>query len=140
MFSISFILPIAISIIAVTIAFILWLKDIIRERKFRFIRAEDSKKIENLAKEREELKRELVSKLDMLLKSSNAERNTLLEIIKRKDETKEEERENLTNWLEYRMTRMKEEIENKIHDKLSRIFLTLEEINARLLKLEKRSD
>lgn len=138
MFSLSFILPVSISIIAISTAFILWIKSIIQERKFRFIRAEDAKKIEDLAKEREELKRELISKLDMLSKSSDVERNTLLEIIKRKDETKEEERENLTNWLEYRMTKMGEEIENKIHDRLNRILITLEDINARLLKLEKQ--
>lgn len=139
MFSISSI-PLGISIFAIIIAFVLWIRSIIQEKRFKFIRAEDAKKIESLAKEREELKRELIEKIDMLSKNSDVERNTLLEIIKRKDETRENEREDLTNWLEYRMTRIKDDIENKMQDRLNRIFLQLEDINTRLLKLEKASD
>lgn len=139
MFNLTFVIPIGVSVIAISIAFILWIRNITQEKRFRFVRAEDSKKIEDLAKEREQLKRELIEKIDMLSKSSDVEKNTLLEIIKRKDEKKEEEREDLTNWLEYRMTRMEEEMENKTKDRLNRILLQIEDINTRLLKLEKPS-
>lgn len=135
-----FIIPVSISIVAIIVAFILFLKGIIQEKRFKFIRAEDTKKIEDLAKEREELKRELIEKIDMLSKSSNSERGVLLDIIKRKDEKKEDEKEDLTNWLEYRMTRMEEGIENRIREKFARVLLQIEDINKRLLKLEGKSD
>ncbi len=137
MFTVTFLVPVSISVVAISIACILWIRGIIREKRFKFVRIEDEKKIESLAREREELKKELIDKLDILSKSSDLERNTLLEIIKRRDEKGEDEKEDLTNWLEYRMTRMAEEIESKIKDRLNRILLQIEDINTRLLKLEK---
>ncbi|MEW6007411.1 MAG: hypothetical protein AB1595_04565 [bacterium] len=131
-------ISIFVSIFAILAAVILGIRGMLQEKRFKFVRDEDAKKIESLAKEREELKKELIEKLDMLAKSSDIERNTLLEIIKRRDEKGEEEKEDLTNWLEYRMTRMQDEIENRIKDRLNRILLQIEDINARLLKLEKQ--
>ncbi|MEW6102964.1 MAG: hypothetical protein AB1630_03960 [bacterium] len=132
-------ISIFVSLFAIIAAVILIIRSMLQEKRFKFVRQEDAKKIETLSKEREELKKELIEKLDMLAKSSDLERNTLLEIIKRRDEKGEEEKEDLTNWLEYRMTRMQDEIENKIKDRLTRILLQIEDINARLLKLEKPS-
>jgi len=131
-------ISIFVSVGAIIVIIILWVRTIFQEKRFRFIRESDAKRIEDLAREREELRKELIAKLDMLSKSSDLERNTLLEIIKRKDDKREEEREDLINWLEYRMTRMGEEIENKIKDRLARILIQIEDINTRLLKIEKQ--
>ncbi|MDI6752051.1 MAG: hypothetical protein QME07_04245 [bacterium] len=125
-----------VSIIAVITVIILWILKIRAEKTFQFVRAEDTKKIEALAKEREELREEMIKKLDLLAEKDKDQENILLHIFKQREERSKQEQEDLTNWLEYKAAKWQHEIEDKFSARFDRLFLDIEAIKTRLDRLE----
>jgi ABC-type protease/lipase transport system fused ATPase/permease subunit len=133
-------ISIFVTIGAIVIIIILWVRGLRAERRFRFIRDEDAKKIEALAREREELRNEVIKKLDMLSKREEEQQNVLLDILKRREDRSDQEREDLTNWLDYKATRWQNEIEDRFSERIGRLQQDIEELKSRLDRLEKKNE
>jgi hypothetical protein len=125
-----------VSIIAITIVIILWILKIRAEKRFKFVRGEDLKKIEAMAKEREELRGEMIRKLDLLAEKDKDQESILLSIFKQREDRFKQEQEDITNWLEYKVTKWQNEIEDRFSARFDRLFQDIEGIKTRLDRLE----
>ncbi|MEK9148423.1 MAG: hypothetical protein AAB267_00090 [Candidatus Desantisbacteria bacterium] len=129
-------ISIFVSIIAVITVVILWILRVRAEKRFQFVRAEDLKTIEGMAKEREELRNAMIKKLDLLAEKDKDQENILLNIFKQREERSKQEQEDLTNWLEYKAAKWQHEIEDKFSARFDRLFQDIESIKTRLDRLE----
>jgi hypothetical protein len=125
-----------VSIIAIIIVVILWILKIRAEKRFQFVRGEDLKKIEVMAKEKEELRDGVIRKLDLLAEKDKDQENILLSIFKQREDRSKQEQEDLTNWLEYKAAKWQSEIEDKFSARFDRLFQDMEGIKTRLDRLE----
>lgn len=117
----------AISFLACTAAVYLFILDHKRRKAFEKEIKEQSKAITSLGKEKERSAKEkellmgnILGRLDDMVKKNEAQAS-LVEMIKRYEKIEEERRDNLINWLEYKIEKWEERVSDRVNNRLAKL-------------------
>lgn len=133
-----------ITIFALLTALILFLRERKKRVEFTMVKEEDVKTILSLMKEKEELMREkealkseILSALNTLNQKEDRDQDLLMEMVKRYEERESQRREDLMNWLEFKAKRWQDQLEISLTNRLSSIHSEISKLQERLVRLER---
>lgn len=134
----------AITISALFTALFLFIREKRKRHEFKVVKEEDVRTIlslmkekEELMKEKEALKAEILHTLNGLSQKEERDQSLLMEIVKRYEENESQRREDLMNWLEFKARRWQDQLETSLVNRLSPIQRDISKLEERLLRLER---
>ncbi len=132
-----------VTILAILAAFILYLSGRKKGKEFKQLKEEDFKTIlslmkekEELMKEKETLKGEILQALDSLSRRESADQDLLMQMVKQYEENESQRREDLTNWLEFKAKKWQDQLEASLTSRLSGIQMEINKLNERISRIE----
>lgn len=133
-----------ITILAILTAIILFVRERRKRKEFTMVKEEDVKTIlslmkekEELMKEKEALKAEILNTLNTLTQREDRDQKLLMEIVKRYEENELQRKEDLMNWLEFKARKWQDQLETSLTNRLSSIHSDISKLQERLVRLER---
>ncbi|MFH1096893.1 MAG: hypothetical protein ABH886_09775 [Candidatus Desantisbacteria bacterium] len=125
-------------IFGLVMAIILIVMEAKRRKEYKFIRAEDTKTISQLTREKENLREEIIGKLASLTNKEEQRGDLLLNILKRLEEEEKGREGDLMNWLEFKAKKWHEQIDERVSERLSKYQQDIAALNKKVSFMEGR--
>lgn len=132
-----------VTILAASAAVALWLIGRKRRKEFKEIKEKDFKTIlslmkekEDLTKEKESLKAEILQALNTLSQKESNDQALLMEMVRKYEESESERKEDLMNWLEFKAQKWQDQIETSMTNRLRDIHIEINRLNKKVSRLE----